>query len=204
MVIKPKQTYQKLVMKDDILFKAFFSKKGNEKYIKDFLIALLGEEIEIKNIIHDARLEQLARESKYGVLDLDVELKNGEIINIEMQMRDHRNIEERTTFYASKKVVEQLSPGEKYDALKYGEYEVLTGSAENKRLQEIRLMSYLEEQSALATARNNGEKRGLEEGQKQKQIEIAKKMIEKNIPIEEIIDLTGLTKEEIEKIKEVK
>ena len=70
---------QKLLMKNDIMFKYFFSKKGNEKFLKSFLSAILGEDIVIKNIIHDARLQQAAREDKYGILDLDVELENRRI-----------------------------------------------------------------------------------------------------------------------------
>jgi predicted transposase/invertase (TIGR01784 family) len=42
----------------------------------------------------------------------------------------------------------------------------------------------------------SAEKRGLEKGR----TEIAKKMLEKNFPIEEITALTGLSKEEIEKL----
>ena len=242
---------EKLVMKDDIMFKAFFSRVGSEKFLKDFLSAILGKNMKIKKVIHDSRLEQLARESKYGVLDLDVELDDGEIINIEMQLKNYHNIEERTTFYASKKIVEQIGPAQKYEDLKkviviaildysltplpeyitktvrvaeqnrqyelnnnvtyyyielekfrnqnpdmkeplnqwlafidmergdllemakknskiikeaFGEYEVLTGNDEVKRLAEIRLMSKLEEQSALATARKRGEEKGLKEG----------------------------------------
>ena len=109
---------KKLVMKDDIMFKAFFSRKGNERFLKDFLNAILGKEIKINRVIHDLRLEQLAREQKYGVLDLDVELESGEIINIEMQMDDHQNMEKRTTFYASKKITEQLGPKAQYSDLK--------------------------------------------------------------------------------------
>ena len=111
-------TAKTLVMKDDIMFKAFFSKKGNEKFLKGFLNAILGKEIAIKRVIHDMRLEQLSREQKYGVLDLDVELECGEIINIEMQMNNHKNMEKRTTFYASKKIIEQLGPKAKYTDLK--------------------------------------------------------------------------------------
>lgn len=107
-----------LKMKDDIMFKAFFSKKGNEKFLKDFLNSIFGKEIKIKKVIHDARLEQLAKHQKYGVLDLDVELESGEIVNIEMQMDDHHNMEKRTTFYASKKVEEQFAPKTKYSDLK--------------------------------------------------------------------------------------
>ena len=107
-----------LKMKDDIMFKAFFSKRGSEKFLKDFLDSILEKDVKIKKIIHDSRIEQLVRESKYGVLDLDVELEDGEKINIEMQLKNYRNIEERTTFYASKKIVEQIGPAQKYEDLK--------------------------------------------------------------------------------------
>ena len=35
-----------LNLKDDIVFKAFFAKKGNEKYLKSFLQALLNIKID--------------------------------------------------------------------------------------------------------------------------------------------------------------
>lgn len=279
------ETSQKLKMKDDIMFKAFFSRKGNERFLKSFLNAILGEEIEIKRVIHDARLEHLAREQKYGVLDLDVELESGEIINIEMQMKNYKNMEKRTTFYASKKITEQFGSSAKYEDMKrviiisilnytfidlpeyvtktvrvadkhreyklnndveyyYIElekfrkqnvdmkeeinqwlafldmergdllemakkeneeikeavetYEVLTGDEEVKRLAEIRLMSRLEEQSALATARQCGTEEGLKRGKE----EVAQKMIELEMPIEEIMKITGLEKKRIEELKE--
>ena len=75
-------------------------------------------------------------------------------------------------------------------------YNVLTGDAELKRLAEVRLMSQLEGASAKKVAREEGR----QEGHKEKSIEIAKKMKSKNMPIEEIIELTGLTKEEIESL----
>ncbi len=252
-----------LAMKDDIMFKAFFSRKGNERFLKDFLNAILGEDVKIRRVIHDLRLEQLAREQKYGVLDLDVELEGGEIINIEMQMNNYKNMEKRTTFYASKKITEQFGPKTQYSELKkiivisilnysfinlpeyvtktvrvadkHREYEinndvtyyyielekfreqnpdmkepinqwlafidmergdllemaekenklikeakqtydVLTGDEEVKRLAEIRLMSQLEEQAALASARDKGTQEGLKQGKKEG--------LEYNIPID--------------------
>ena len=47
-----------------------------------------------------------------------------------------------------------------------------------------------------------GEARGKIIGEKQKQIEIAKKMLNKNKPIEEIAEFTGLTEEEVNKLKQ--
>ncbi len=250
MIITP-QLNNQLKLKSDIVFKAFFSRKENEIFLKDFLEAVLGEKLEIKKVLHDVRLEQLAKEQKYGVLDLGVELSNGKFINVEIQLRNFNNIEERTTFYASKKITEQLGNGTNYESLKpviiiaildytfinlpdyftetvrvstthkdyeinnnvkyyYIElnkfrsnnpdmnkplnqwlafldmergdlldmakknnkkikkavenYEVLTGDEEVKRLAEIKLLSDLEEQSALASARANGKERGLKQG----------------------------------------
>lgn len=282
----------KLTMKNDIMFKAFFSKKENEKFLKSFLSAILGEEVKIKRVIHDARLEQLTREQKYGILDLEVELENGEYVNIEMQLKNNNNMEERTTFYASKKITEQMVKGKKYKDLnkviiisildynlinlpeyitktvrvadKHREYEInnkvefyyielkkfreenpnmrepinqwlafidmekgewlemakkenkeieeaveeyetLTGDELVKRLAEIRLMSELEEQSALENAKNEGKEegkkegmeQGIRQGKKQNKIETAKKLLKLKIPIEQIIEITELTKEEI-------
>ena len=107
-----------LKMKSDIMFKAYFSRKENEGFLKDLLESILGKEIKIKRVMHDVKLDQLAREQKYGILDLEVELEHGEIINVEMQLKNNRNIDERTVFYASKKVVEQMEPGMKYEELK--------------------------------------------------------------------------------------
>ena len=44
------------------------------------------------------------------------------------------------------------------------------------------------------------EKKGFADGKKEEKIEIAKKMKQKNIPIDEIAELTGLSKEEIENL----
>ena len=244
----------KLRMKDDIMFKAFFSRNENKKFLKDFISSILGENIKIKQVIHDARLEQLARERKYGILDLDVELESGELINIEMQLNDYKNMERRTTFYAAKKISEQegigtfyenlrkviiisildynfidlpqyitktvrvaenyreyklnnlveyyyielkkfreqnpdmsiklnqwlaFIDGERSDLLKMAKeenklvkeadknYNVLTGDEEVKRLAEIRLLSAMEEHSALETAKQDGRNRGMKEGLEQ-------------------------------------
>ena len=82
-----------LKMKSDIMFKAFYGRKENEEFLQDFLESVLGEKIKIKKVMHDVRLEQLAKEQKFGILDLGVELESGEFINIEIQLKDNKNIE---------------------------------------------------------------------------------------------------------------
>ena len=80
-------------------------------------------------------------------------------------------------------------------------YEVLTGDAEVKRLAEIRLMSKLEEKSALLTEREEGRTEGKKEGIKEGIKKVAKNLLKEKIPIEKIAKITGLSEEEIRKIK---
>lgn len=40
-IVNNKKTRKKLNLKNDIVFKAFFSRKGNEEFLIDFLEALL-------------------------------------------------------------------------------------------------------------------------------------------------------------------
>ena len=50
-------------------------------------------------------------------------------------------------------------------------------------------------------ARETGREEGREEGAKQKIFDIAKRMLEKGIDIETISELTGLTAEEVSRLK---
>ncbi len=72
-------------------------------------------------------------------------------------------------------------------------YNVLTGDKALKRLEEIRIKDEMEKGAALDKAMNDGKR----ENQK----EVTKKMLELNMPIKQIMEISGLTEEEIEKIK---
>ncbi len=84
------------------------------------------------------------------------------------------------------------------------EMNYLTGDAEMQRLAELREKWEMDYNSAKASGfsdgREEGRKEGIEVGRKQRELEIAKKLLKKNTSIEEIIEITGLTKEEINQI----
>ena len=104
----------KLNLRNDFVFKTFFSRKGNEEYLIEFLKALLKIEIDEITIQEEVNLEKLSKEEKGGRLDLQAKLGNGTIVNIELQMKDEHNIEERTTFYSSKVLSREVERGSKY------------------------------------------------------------------------------------------
>ena len=47
-----------LNLKNDVIFKAFFTKKGNEKYLKSFLESILKEKIDEIEIIRRSKLRK--------------------------------------------------------------------------------------------------------------------------------------------------
>ena len=284
---------KKLNLKNDIIFKAFFGKKGNEEFLIDFLEALLKIKITKIKIQEDVNLEQLSVEEKGGRLDIQAILNDGVIANIEMQVRNNHNMEVRTTFYASKIMSRETSRGEDYRNIKkiilinilgynmfkkYDEYihktaivldghreeividniewwfielpkfrkmhknidnkidqwllfiddeekelvkmaeeknqtlqkarekmNYLTGDAAVRRLAELREIWELDYNSDINYAREKGEKSGLKrgrkEGEQKKSIEIAKKLLKLQMPIEQISEITSLTEEEINNIK---
>ena len=76
------------------------------------------------------------------------------------------------------------------------ELEYLTGDEEAKRLAYLREKAIRDEYNSNSMAR----KKGIEEGEQKSRKKIAKKMLEKGNTIDEIIELTELKKEEIEKL----
>ena len=80
------------------------------------------------------------------------------------------------------------------------ELEYLSGDEETRRLAELREKAIRDELAAIAQARDEGKSEGISLGIIQDKIEIAKKMLAKEMDIALIIELTGLTKEKIEKL----
>ena len=106
-----------LPLTDDYIFKRVFAYKGNESVLKDFLEALL--KIEIKGIkITNPEIIPYEKGEKRGLLDIKAQINDGTMLDVEMQMKNERNTEERATEYMGKMISEQLQVGEDYQNLK--------------------------------------------------------------------------------------
>ena len=81
----------------------------------------------------------------------------------------------------------------------------LSEDEENQRIAELREKHMLDTQDIYETGLDEGYKRGEKagkiEGSNEEKIKIAKKLLDKNMSIEQIIEVTELTKEEISKIQ---
>ena len=113
---KPKP--KKLTLKNDVIFQAFFSRKGNEKYLIDFLNALLKINIIKIDIREEVNLEKLSKSEKGGRLDLLATLNDDTIVNIEMQMENSGNILQRNEVYQSKIMSRESRAGVEYEDTK--------------------------------------------------------------------------------------
>ena len=80
------------------------------------------------------------------------------------------------------------------------ELEYLSGDEAERRIAQLRETAELDRRFAMTGARDQGRKEGRKEGKAEEKLEIARKMLEKNADINFIIEVTGLTKEEIEKL----
>ena len=297
-----------LDLKNDYIFKRIFGYSGNEDITKNLITAIV-EDIKITNIVLDLNTitPQDLKDDKFGVLDIRAEINNSIQTNIEMQMVDKKDIENRIMFYWSKLYSNSIKLGEKYINAKktiiilFADYEIsglerihkylskwhiredeykemiLTRNLEiyiielpkcekymsknielntwvnfirkpedldmedvdneavkkakkvleeisgDKKEQELafqRLMYKMDQKAVeaagydkgLEAGREQGMQQGMEKGIQQgiekgiqqgvanEKLEIAKNMLKQNISVETIVECTGLTKEEIEKI----
>ena len=111
------QQIDRLPLTNDYVFKRVFGKKGNENILKDLLEAILDIKIE-KVEVQNPEIPKEAIEDKLSVLDIKAELNKNTIVDIEMQVVDEKNIEERSVVYLSKNTSGQLQTGEQYINLK--------------------------------------------------------------------------------------
>jgi len=72
-----------------------------------------------------------------------------------------------------------------------------------QRIIELREKAIRDEHAIYAKGVDDGIEEGKAKGAREKQIEIAKSMLKENMDIEMIIKITGLTKQEIEKLQEM-
>ena len=82
--------------------------------------------------------------------------------------------------------------------------EDISSDEEKERIAELRQKYIMDRKSEIRTAKEIGVKEGLEEGIKEginkEKREIAKRMLQKGMPLESIAEITGLSKEIIEQL----
>lgn len=117
MVNKKAGEIERLPLTDDYIFKRVFAFEGNESVLKDLLEAILKRDIK-EVIIKNPEIIPYEKDEKRGLLDIKAETDDGTVLDIEMQMEDKKNTEERGTVYVGNMVTGQLQIGDDYKKLK--------------------------------------------------------------------------------------
>ena len=281
----------RLPLTSDYVFKRIFGQEDSKSALKDFLESIL--DVKIKDIeINNPEIPKNYYDSKFALLDLRVTLNTEVVVDVEMQMQNQHNMQQRSPFYMANNYANSIKEGEPYInckksiginilnfnyykrnsyhsiarmkfeepkpdevvdmgykeqdeyATKYLEMHIIelpkfkkknpemhtkiaqwlwlfVGSEDQvekagKLNKEIRKINKkLASMSLSDEERNNYEFRlkairdeadaieyATRQGIEQEKKEIVKRMLRKKVKVEDIVEFTGLTKEEIEKIKE--
>ena len=103
--------------KNDVVFQCLFNQK-NEKITKAFVEALIGRKINEMIINETKELYREKPDDKLGVLDLELEINNNEKVDVEVQLIERENFEERLLYYFSKLYGSTIKIGEDYTKAK--------------------------------------------------------------------------------------
>lgn len=100
--------------KNDYVFKRIFGHIGNEEITKDLLSAILGKKITSVELDNNPILEKDLADSKVGVLDIKAKIDKEIDCDIEMQIVDKDNMEDRILYYWSSMYYNTVKSGEDY------------------------------------------------------------------------------------------
>jgi len=109
-----------LPVKSDFVFKLIFGDRRNVDILGDFLKSVLDipdEEYE-HIIVVDPHIKKESKNDKYGILDVKIHTKNGQIIHVEIQVEPMPDMKQRIIYDQSKLITEQISSGDKWAVIK--------------------------------------------------------------------------------------
>jgi len=106
---------------NDFLFLKVMGEKGDEKQLLGFLNAVLGRSgkklIKTVDILENKTFTADIKSGKSCALDVKAVLEDETKVNIEVQVRNDRNIERRSLFYWSRLYIKGLRQGQDYREL---------------------------------------------------------------------------------------
>ena len=119
LIQEQRNTYKKelLDLRNDFVFKSFFGVERNSNLLLQFLNSILDVHISSIEFV-DPHLESTHAEDKGSVMDVRVRTAQGEQINIEMQLSNHRAFPERMLIYWAKMYGSQDKAGRQYSKLR--------------------------------------------------------------------------------------
>ena len=109
-----------LSVKLDLVFKLIFGDLRNTDILAGFLKSVLDiPESEYERIVVvDPHVKAEHLDDKYGILDVKIHTKSGRVVHTEIQVDPIHEMGERTIYYQSKLVTEQIASGQNFSVIK--------------------------------------------------------------------------------------
>jgi len=104
----------------DYIFKLIFGDQRNVDILAEFLKSVLDipdDEYDSITIV-DPYVKKESKEDKYGILDVKLNTKNGNIIHVEIQVLPIPEMKQRSLYFLSKMVTEQMASGRDHSDIK--------------------------------------------------------------------------------------
>jgi len=104
----------------DFIFKLIFGDQRNVDILAEFLKSVLDiPDSEYDRItVVDPHVKKESQNDKYGILDVKVHTKSGNIIHVEIQVWPIPEMKQRSIFFLSKMVTEQMASGKNHADIK--------------------------------------------------------------------------------------
>ena len=208
--------------KNDVVFQRLFN-KDNQKITKAFAEAMLDEKIHHMTINEDKELLSDTLDKKMETIWQIVEKNHPKTIltnKFEIHILELEKVKEEykknkdnkkaqwLLFLDDPETEEVKEIMEKNEDVKEAVIEVrkLSQDEQLQREAELREKAIMDEkaiyQAGLDNGKEEGEKLGRKKGRVETMKEVAKKLLKQNMNIENVAEITGLTIEDIEKLKE--
>ena len=118
MVLLIKENYERygtnlLELRNDFVFKSFFTDERNNGLLLHFVNSILGGTIKSLRLMDPTNMKRHSTD-KLSIMDLRATTELGEQINIEMQLERHTAFNERMLFYWAKMYSSQIKSADSY------------------------------------------------------------------------------------------
>ncbi|AXF56556.1 Rpn family recombination-promoting nuclease/putative transposase [Salicibibacter kimchii] len=114
--------YDRLKPKNDFIFKRLFGEQETKESLISLLNAIMrlegSDQIVDLTVIENKELLKENIEDKTGRLDVRAETKGAMLIDVEVQLRNQKNMVKRTLYYLAKMYAQSISEGDDYTKLK--------------------------------------------------------------------------------------
>jgi predicted transposase/invertase (TIGR01784 family) len=106
-----------LELRNDFVFKSFFTDERNNRLLLHFVNSILGGSIKSLRLTDPTNTKKYSAD-KMSIMDLRATTELGEQINIEMQLERHTAFNERMLYYWAKLYSSQMKSSDSYGQLK--------------------------------------------------------------------------------------